>query len=93
MWWDPSIAMDLDFLEIVPAFRMAELERYPISAQQLRNLANMSVNQRNLSASLGALIMWQCKSKGDEASGGFETNALANLDRCFFMMSESTMQR
>lgn len=58
MWWNPSLSLTPSFLEVVPALRMAALENYPVEVDKLRILANIAVDEGNLYASLGALMLW-----------------------------------
>lgn len=72
----------------MPTLDYAAFADYPISVKNIRELANLSVDADNLSAYLGALLVWFSKKEESELNGDFEIVNLANLDRCLYLMSQ-----
>lgn len=93
MWSDPSLTLDLNFLELVPRLDEYSLSEYPLEGNQLFKLANEAAEAFNIPALIGATKLLFIKNDLPSQRKEFPVVHLASLDRIFYLTSEALLSR
>lgn len=48
MWWNPSLALDLDYMALLPTLGLVALDKYSLTADSLKKLMSSAVEHENL---------------------------------------------
>ena len=91
MWSDPSLQLDLHFLELVPCLDECSACEYPVEGKQLLQLANAAAASFNIPALIGATTLLFLKNDLPSQRKEFPVVHLASLDRVFYLVSEASL--
>ena len=80
MWSDPSLQLDLHFLELVPCLDECSACEYPVEGKQLLQLANAAAASFNIPALIGATTLPQLRANLASATLTLSEDVLSGIE-------------